>query len=123
MVIDTNIFIKHLRAGDKSKSILSRLTKREQIFTTSVTLYELLIGATNAEKMEDVYKLVSGIPVLALDEESSKIAADIYLKLKSQNQIIEFRDIFIAAMCIKNGQSIKTLNKKHFDRIEGLIVK
>ncbi len=53
MVIDTNIFIKHLRAGDKSKTILSNLTKQEQIFITS----------------------------------------------------------------------IKTLNKKHFDRIEGLTVK
>ena len=123
MVIDTNIFIKHLRAGDKSKTILSKLTKQKQIFITSITLYELLIGATSAEKKEDVYKLVAGIPVLALDEESSKTAADIYLKLKSKNQMIEFRDIFIAAICLKNRHPIKTLNKKHFDRIEGLTVK
>ena len=122
MVVDTNVFIKHLRAGDKSKTILSNLTKQEQIFITSITLFELLIGATNAKKKEDVYKLTNGIPVFSLDEESSKIASEIYLKLKSQNQIIEFRDIFIAAICIKNGHSIKTLNKKHFERIDGLTV-
>lgn len=122
MVVDTNVFIKHLRSEDKSKTILSTLTKYEQIFITSITLFELLIGATNAEKKEDVYKLTHGIPVLTLDEESSKIAAEIYLKLKPQNQIIEFRDIFIAAICIKNGHPIKTLNKKHLERIDGLTV-
>jgi len=123
MVVDTNIFIKHLRAGDKSKTILSELTKQGSFFITSITLFELLIGATNAEKRDDVHKLVSGVPVLTLDEESSKIAAEVYLKLKSRNQIIEFRDIFIAAICIAHKQPIKTLNKKHFTRIEGLTVK
>lgn len=121
MVVDTNVFIKHLRALDKSKTILSDLTKQRQIFITSITLFELLIGATNDDKKEDVYKLTNGIPVLTLDEESSKIAAEIYLELKSQNQTIEFRDIFIAAICIKNGHPIKTLNKKHFERINKLI--
>jgi predicted nucleic acid-binding protein len=120
MVVDTNIFIKHLRAGDKSKTILSKLTKQGSFFITSITLFELLIGATNAEKRDDVHKLVSGVPVLNLDEESSKVAAEIYLKLKTQNQIIEFGDIFIAAICIQNGHAIKTLNNKHFERIEGL---
>ncbi len=123
MVVDTNIFIEHLRAGDKSKTILSDLVKQQEIFITSITLFELLIGATNSDKKEDVYKLVSGIPVLTLDEESSKAASEVFLKLKSQNQIIEIRDIFIAAICLKNGYPIKTLNKKHFDRVEGLAVK
>lgn len=122
MVIDTSVFIKHLRDKDKSKSILSNLSKQEQIFITSITLFELLIGATNANKKEDISKLTSGIPILTLDEASSKIAAKIYLKLKSQNKLLEFRDIFIAAICLKNGCPIKTLNKKHFERIDGLIV-
>ncbi len=122
MVVDTNVFIKHLRAVDKSRSLLSNLTKQGQIFITSITLFELLIGATNDKKKEDIRKLTNGIPILALDEESSKIAAEIYLELKSQNKIIEFRDLFIAAICIKYGHPIRTLNKKHFERINGLLL-
>lgn len=122
MVVDTNVFIKHLRASNKSETILSRLSKQEQIFITSITLFELLIGATNPKKKEDVDKLTNGISVLTLDEKSAKIASEIYLNLKSKNQIVEFRDIFIAAICLKNGHTIKTLNKKHFERIDGLSV-
>jgi len=36
--------------------------------------------------------------------------------------MIEFRDIFIAATCMVNNLPVKTLNKKHYDRIEGLSV-
>jgi len=36
--------------------------------------------------------------------------------------MIEFRDIFIAATCIVNDLPVRTLNKKHFDRITGLHV-
>lgn len=122
MVVDTNVFIQHLRDKDKSKSLLAGLSKKEQIFITSITLFELLIGATNLKKEEDINKLTNGIPVLALDEISSRIAAKIYLDLKAQNKIIEFRDILIAAICIKNGFTLKTLNKKHFERIDELLL-
>jgi len=44
-------------------------------------------------------------------------AAQIYHSLKSNNQLIEFRDIFIAATCVVNDQPIVMLNKKHFQRI------
>jgi tRNA(fMet)-specific endonuclease VapC len=101
MVIDTNVFIKHLRAENKSKTLLSQTIQQNSIFITSITLFELWIGATNKQKQEDINKLTNGIPVLNLDAGSSKIAAETFLTLKSRNQLIEFRDIFIAAICIK----------------------
>ena len=122
MVIDTNIFIDHLRASDKANSVLSQISKHNRIFTTSVNIFELLIGATNKDKKEDVRKLIEGITVLIFNFESAKIASGLYLKLRSANQIIEFRDIFIAAICLNNKLPIKTLNQKHFNRIEGLEV-
>lgn len=122
MVVDTNIIIRHFRSADKTKTILTEITKKSEIQITSVTLYELLIGATNEQKREDVYKIITGVPVLAFDTESSKIAATIFKRLKAINKIIEFRDIFIAAICINNNLPLKTLNSDHFDRIEGLLV-
>ena len=48
--------------------------------------------------------------------EYSKIAK----KLKSDNRIIEFSDIFIAATAIANNMPLSTLNVKHFERIDDL---
>ncbi|MGN7205873.1 type II toxin-antitoxin system VapC family toxin [Pedobacter sp. SAFR-022] len=47
-------------------------------------------------------------------------AAELYHKLRLSNQMIEFRDIFIAATCLVHELPIITFNKKHFERIDGL---
>jgi len=47
-------------------------------------------------------------------------AATIYQLLKSKNQLIEMRDIFIAAMALVEDLPILTRNAKHFDRIPRL---
>ena len=47
VVIDTNIFIDYLRAKDKKNTDLYKIPNSKRIYISSVTLYELLIGATN----------------------------------------------------------------------------
>ena len=120
MVIDTCIFIEFLRAKDKSKTELFKLSKSVDLCVSAVTLYELYMGATNDSKKQDVQLLTDDLVVLPFDEEVSKTAADIYHQLKSKHHEIEFRDIFIAATCIVNELPIKTLNVKHFSQILGL---
>jgi len=120
MVVDTSIFIEFLRAKDKTKSVLFQITEADHIYISSVTLYELLIGANTPAKVNDIKILTEGIPVLAFNEDVASRAAKIYLQLRQQNKMIEFRDIFIAATCLVNDLPVKTTNLKHFERIEGL---
>lgn len=120
MVIDTSIFIDFLRAKDKRKTSLFQLPETDHIYISSVTLNELLIGANSPERVNDIKILTEGLPVLAFNDEVASKAAQIYLQLRNQNKMIEFRDIFIAATCIVNELPIKTANLKHFERIEGL---
>ena len=120
MVVDTCIFIEFLRAKDKTKTALFQIPETDHIYISSVTLYELLIGANTPEKVNDIKILTEGLPVLAFNEEVAGRAAQIYLNLRQQNKMIEFRDIFIAATCIVNNLPVKTSNLKHFERIEGL---
>ena len=120
MVVDTSIFIEFLRAKDKTKTVLFLIPETEQIYISSVTLYELLIGANTPEKVNDIKILTEGLPVLSFNEDVASKAAEIYLQLRQQNKLIEFRDIFIAATCIVNDLPVKTSNLKHFERIEGL---
>ena len=122
MVVDTSIFIEFLRAKDKTKTALFQLPDDEQIYVSSVTIYELMIGAYTPQKITDIKILTEDIPVLPFNEEVANQSAEIYHQLRLKNKMIEFRDIFIAATCIVNDLPVRTLNKKHFDRITGLHV-
>jgi predicted nucleic acid-binding protein len=120
MVIDTSIFIEYLRAKDKKKTTLFTIPDSTQLYISSVTIYELLMGATDENKQKDIKLLTEDIPVLPFDESVSKKAAEIYHHLRLENNKIDFRDIFIAATCLIFDLPLKTLNKKHFERIKGL---
>ena len=122
MVIDSTIFIEHLRAVDKSKTSLFQIADTEILYVSAVTIYELYIGAPSEDKQKDIQILISGLNVLPFTRDVALQAAAIYRALKKNNQLIEFRDIFIAATCLVNGLPVKTLNKNHFNRIEGLVV-
>ena len=122
MVVDTCIFIEFLRAKDKTKTVLFQIPDNGRIYISSVTLYELLMGAVTPDKVKDINILSEDIPILSFNEEVAHKAADIYHQLRQKNKMIEFRDIFIAATGIVNNLPILTLNKKHFDRIIGLSI-
>ena len=120
LVIDTGIFIEYLRKTEKSKTILASLPNDCSLFVSAVTVYELMMGATNEQKKKDVETLLEGVSVLPFDEEVSMKAAEIYHNLRRRNLMIEFRDIFIASTALIFQLPIKTLNKDHFQRIETL---
>jgi len=120
MVIDTGIFIEFLRKRDKSKTILASLPNNTSLFVSAVTVYELMMGATDLEKKNDVEILLEGIPILPFNHDVSLKAAEIYHNLRRRNLLIEFRDIFIAATAIIFQLPIKTLNQDHFQRVETL---
>lgn len=122
MVVDTSIFIEFLRSKDKTKTALFQIPDNQQIYISSVTLYELLIGANTPVKINDIKILTEDLHVLVFNDEVAIKAAEVYHQLRTENKMIEFRDIFIAATCLSNNLPVKTLNKKHYDRIKGLKV-
>jgi predicted nucleic acid-binding protein len=120
MVVDTNIFIEYLRTKDKTQTVLSKIPSDIDLYVTSISLYELLMGATSETKLKDVKLLTGNLIILPFDKEASLEAGKIFRDLRTNNKIIEFRDIFIGAICKTNYLPLKTLNKKHFTRIKGL---
>lgn len=121
MVVDSNIFIEHLRAKNKSTTELHELlNKTNQLFISAVSVFELYTGAVTAEKEIRIQLLIEYITILPFTYSVSLKAAQIFHQLKAKNQLIEFRDIFIGATCINHNLPIKTLNRKHFERINGL---
>lgn len=78
MVIDTGIFIEFLRAKDKDNTLLSHLPENGRIYISSITLYELYMGATAPEKRNDIELLTSDIPVLPFNRELAVVSGEIY---------------------------------------------
>jgi predicted nucleic acid-binding protein len=60
--------------------------------------------------------------VLAFDQDAVKTAVEINGKLKLKSKQIAIADLFIAATAISNSLPFATLNRKHFDRIDGLLI-
>lgn len=78
------------------------------------------MGATSPVRLHDVITITKNLEVLPFNGQIAVKASQIHHSLRRSNQMIDFRDIFIAATCIVNNLPIVTLNKKHFERIEDL---
>lgn len=113
MVVDSSIFIEHLRATDKANTTFQQLPDQSRLYVSSVTLYELYMGATTPSKWADVQTVTEDITVLFFDQAVAEKAALLYQQLKKANQLIEFRDIFIAATALVNQMPVLTKNGKH----------
>jgi tRNA(fMet)-specific endonuclease VapC len=122
MVVNMSIFIEFLRTKNKKKTKLANLALNQRLHISSVTLYELLMGTTDEQKLKDVNLLVDGITVLSFDETIAKKSGEIYQELRKENKLIEFRDLFIAATCVVNNLPLLTSNQKHFSRITSLVL-
>lgn len=118
MVVDTGVFIDHLRAKDKFSTLLYHISDNVPLYISAVSLYELHMGATSPVRLNDVFTITEDLEVLPYNGQIAVKASQIYHSLRRSNQMIEFRDIFIAATCIANELPIVTLNKKHFERIK-----
>lgn len=122
IIVGTSVFIEFLRKKNKTKSELFKIPDETIIMISSVTLFELFAGATDKNKWKDVKDLTDDLFIIPFDKEIAEVAAKIMNDLREKNKMNEFRDIFIAATAFKFGLPVKTINKKHFERVSDLIV-
>jgi tRNA(fMet)-specific endonuclease VapC len=122
MVIDTSLFIEHLRAKNKTQTTLFQLSSTELRYASAITVYELLTGATDAMKIASVRHELQGLLILPFTTQVSEKAAEISHNLRRRGLMIELPDSLIAATALVSDLPIKTLNIRHFERVEGLVL-
>ncbi len=117
--LDSDVLINILRNQNETIKMIQNLDA--DLFTTSINTFELWYGRKNSE---DIFQFFEWLNVLEFNQESSILAGDILRKLELKGQILELKDIFIAAICIDNNIELLTNNKKHFERLKefGLIL-
>ena len=120
ILIDTSIIIDYLRKVNKSKTEFWRVINEYNCAISTVTLYELYSGAKNDKQKKELDIILSFLEIIPFDISQAKYASDIFQTLKKENKLIEFRDIFIASCAISKKLPLVTLNKKHFERIDGI---
>ena len=122
VVLDSSVPIEHFRIKNKNNSLMSRLMLEfEELCISPLALYEVLIGQRESH-LFDLTVILEELTVLSFDEKIVAKAALIYRTLKEENKLVDNFDILIAASAIVLKIPLATLNRKHFERIEGLIL-
>ncbi len=122
ILADTSLLIDYFRKTDKSNAILFTLFDQGYNFCiSSVTHYEIYSGATAAQLLF-WRNFLEKTTVLPFDESVAEVAVGINNALKQKNKQIEIADLFIAATAISAKLPFATLNRKHFERIEELVI-
>ena len=117
---DTSVLIDYFRKTDKSNSFWVTLyDSGYDFYISAITEYEIYTGATQGQ-MSFWENVLEEIKVLPFDQAVVRVALEINNNLKRKRKQINLADLFIAATAIANGLPFATLNKKHFERIDGL---
>lgn len=122
VLVDTSILIDYYRKSDKTKSVWLYLVQQGYSFAISViTKYEIYAGAT-PNQLSFWDSVLQAITIIPFDEISVDTAVTINSTLKRKRKQIDLADLFIAATAITYNLPVATLNEKHFERIDSLIL-
>jgi len=124
ILLDTNVVVAFLN-GDKS--VLKRIRDEiDRIALSALAVAELDYGAKISQKakenLEKLYQFVDIVQVIPFDIECAKIFGTIKSKLRRLGKPTGEMDALIAATAMANEAILVTVNKKHFENIEGLKV-
>jgi tRNA(fMet)-specific endonuclease VapC len=119
-LVDTSILINYYRKTDKANSDWVKLVRQGYKFSISaVTKYEIYSGATKSQL--DFWKnVLQAIEVIPFDEACVNTAVAVNEALKRKRKQIGIADLFIGSTALTHNLPISTINKNHFDRIDGL---
>jgi predicted nucleic acid-binding protein len=99
--------------------------RREDQFTSAVTVGELFKGAFRAQAQERHLRnieerVLPTITVLPYDVATARAFGQIRARLEESGTVLPDADLQIAATAIHHGLELVTGNIRHFERIDGL---
>lgn len=99
----------------------------ESVRIAAVTASELLHGWERApagrprdNRKRFVEGLLKILPTVPFDLDVARVHAQLWARLEDQGSMIGAHDLLIAATCVREGDTIATLNGKEFSRVTEL---
>jgi len=126
IILDTNV-ISALMQRDPDRSVVAWLDGQppESVWTTSVTLFEIMYGLALLAKskrrvaLEEAFAASLsedlGARVLAFDEDAARHAAVLSARARRAGRPVEIRDVQIAGIAGARRAQLATRNTKHFE--------
>ncbi len=94
--------------------------------TTWITAAELYCGAAKSKAPEGnrtlVTRFLATLPVLGLDEGAVQLFGEAKALLEHKGQQLADADLFIGAIALGRGAAVVTGNRRHYQRIPGVVV-
>lgn len=120
-VADTDVLIDFL-AGKGKADAVEQLLRAGALRTTVISRFELLSGARNPKQLAHLFQLLGAVPSLDLDDAAADAASEIRRSLEQSGKSIGMADSLIAGIVTSNGGALLTRNRRHFERVPGLIL-
>jgi tRNA(fMet)-specific endonuclease VapC len=96
------------------------------VVTTWITAAELYYGAAKSKAPEKNRGLVTSflatLPTLGLNDASVQVFGEAKALLERQGQRLADADLFIGAIAVAHHATMVTGNRRHYERIPGIIV-
>ncbi len=108
VLIDTDVLIDYVKGLCDLPSA--------RLYITEITLYEFIRGTKDVDKAKRT--LEEGFIVLFHDNTVIATAAKIWVELKRSGEMLDDRDILIAATAIAKGLRLLTRNVRHYERLK-----
>ncbi len=122
--IDSDYLIDVLRKNPEAIRKVTVFEKRSTLLATTVlNSFELYYGAYKLNKLghlDLVNELLENLIILEWKKDFSNLAGEVMADLEKDGRRIDFRDLFIGIIALKNDFSLLTRNIKHFKRIPNL---
>lgn len=122
--LDSDILVEILRNNRTVIDWIGGMEEKYLLATTIINIFELYYGAYKSNLLQKdvtaIKDIINWLEILDLSIESVEEAGKQKARLEKEGKTIEFRDILIGTIALTEGYSLKTGNKKHFERIEGL---
>lgn len=118
VVVDTDLLVDYLRGRGPGATLVRELVRGGRLRVTTITSFELRVGADFLERRSDILRLVRR--ALPLDFSASLRAGAVAAELRAQGRSIGVADSLQAGICLRHDLPLATRNRTHFERVEGL---
>ncbi|MEW6188027.1 MAG: type II toxin-antitoxin system VapC family toxin [Thermodesulfobacteriota bacterium] len=126
IILDTSLLIAAERGEWEVRTYVKG--REEEPFGLSViSVSELLQGVHRADSEKRrlkrsayVEKVIELFPIYPFDLAASRIYAEVWANLLGKGIQVGAHDLIIAATALSRGFSVASMDKRHFDKIEGL---